>query len=134
MFGDLIEFECLDVREWLCVNKARNWCEDSPCTGINDYMGSTELTTCSISECGLQLPRSNETSGAANEFRSTLLVMVEVHGIPVRYHLAFPATNGRHINGELFFGYAELFASAKVRCNLCTVNNVLARETGYVRT
>src|ERR1700745_2692054 len=57
----------------------------------------------------------------------------EIGIVPARHHPAFPVPNRGHINGEISFGYSELFASAQVRCHPRTVNNVLARETGYVR-
>jgi hypothetical protein len=77
--------------------------------------------------------RANEARGTEDEFRSGLLVIVEVRIVPVRYHPAFPVANRAHINGYVAFGYPELVASADIRGNLRTMYNVFAGEAGNVR-
>src|SRR6266404_6464301 len=134
MFTDFIEFECLDVREWLCVSQARNRVNYSARTCANDHVRSAELTPCSVAKCDLQSSRSDEAAGATNEFRSGLFVIVEVQFVQARYHPALTVTDGRHIDRDAISSDAELFTSADVRCNLRTVNNVLARQTGNVGT
>src|SRR5262249_15638687 len=85
-----------------------------------------ELTRYSVRECDLQRSRADEAPGAEDEFRAVLLVVAEIHVIPAGYHPAFAFANGAHIHGEVSFGYAELFTSAKVRGNLRAVNATFA--------
>src|SRR5262249_47657678 len=101
MCGDFIQFECFDVCKGLRSNKAGNWFEDSACTCVNDHMGSSESTRCSVRKCGLQRSRADEASGAEDEFRAALLVVIEIHVIPARYHLAFALEHSAHVNAEV---------------------------------
>src|SRR5215470_18522596 len=133
MCGDFLQFECFDVCKGLRLNKARNWFEHSACPGVDDHMGSSELTRGSVRQCGLQSLGANEASGAEDEFRAARLVVVEIHVIPARYHRAFAFAHSAHVDGKVSFGDTELFTSAKVRSNLRTVQDVLAGQTGDVR-
>src|SRR5215510_13318273 len=133
MCGDFLQFECFDVCMGLRLNKARNGFEDGACPCVDDHIGASELTRCAVRKCGLQSLGANEASGAEDEFRAARLVVVEIYVIPARYHLAFAFAHSPHVDGEISFGDAELFTSAKVRSNLRTVNDVLAGQTGDVR-
>src|SRR5260370_6593656 len=129
MFRYFIQFECFDMGEGLRFSKARNWFERSACAGVDDHIGSLELPGCSVRERGLQCSRADEAPGAEDEFSAGLLVVAEIHVIPIRYHFAFAFANSAHINAEVSLGDAELFASAKVRGHLRAVNDILARQT-----
>src|SRR5262245_50761465 len=133
MFGYFIQFECFDVCKGLRINKARNWFEDSACTCVDDHMGSSESTRCSVRKCGLHACRADEASEDEDEFHAALLVVIEIHVSPARYHLAFAFAHSVHVDSEVSFDDAELFTSTKVRSNLRTVNDVLAGQTGDVR-
>src|SRR5439155_7888074 len=87
---------------------------------------------CSVGQCGLHSPGTDEASGAEDKFRSALFVIVEIQFVQGRYHPAFAVAHDRHSDCEAFFSYAEVFTSANVRCNPRTVNNVLTRQTGDV--
>src|SRR6266404_6782875 len=132
MVGDLVQFECFDMREWLRVSKAWNGIQDGARTCTDDHVGSAELMPCPVGQCGLHSPGTDEASGAEDEFRSALFVIVEIQFVQGRYHPAFAVAHERHSDCEAFFSYAEVFTSANVRRNLRTVNNVLAGQTGNV--
>src|SRR6267378_1469834 len=87
---------------------------------------------CSVGQCGLQSPGTDEASGAEDEVGSALLVIIEIQFVQARYHPAFAAAHERHSDCEAFFSNAEVFTSANVRCNPRTVNNVLAGQTGDI--
>src|SRR6476646_3645753 len=133
MFRDLVQFECFDMREWLRLSKSWSRIQNGARTGTDDHIGSAELTLGSIAQCGLHRPVTDEASVATNEFRSSLFVLVEIEFVQARYHRPFAAAHRRHIDFEIIPNDAELFTSANVGCNLRTVNNVLARQTGDVR-
>src|SRR4029077_4211919 len=116
MFGDLIQFECFHMREWLRVSKAGNWIERRARTCADDHVGSAELAPCAIWQRGLHSPRAGEVSIAENEFRSRLFIILEIQIVQSGHHSAFPAAHYSHIHCEIFAGDAELFASANVRC------------------
>src|SRR5215510_9161971 len=124
MCGYFIQFECFNMCEGLRITKARNGFEHSPCSCVDDHMGASELTRCSVRQCGLHSLGANEAAGAEDEFRAARLVVVEIHVIPARYHPAFAFAHSAHVDGEVSFGDAELFTSAKVRSNLRTVTDV----------
>src|SRR5438105_1876345 len=122
MFGNLIEFECLDMRERLRFSKTRNCCQRGPRTGTDDYVGAAELTAGPVGESDLQCSRSYEPSGSQDELPSRVPVILQIHLVHARYHLALAVTDTGHINREAIASDAELLASAKVRCDLRTVD------------
>jgi hypothetical protein len=91
-----------------------------------------KLTSRSIGECGLDGLRSYEASGAEDEFGSASLEFGEMYVDKTGYHLALSVTHGGHIDPEAIPCDAKLFTSAHVRCNLRSVNDVLAWQAGYV--
>src|SRR5580765_1337040 len=133
MLRDLVQFECFDMCEWLRLSKAWSRIQNCARTGTDDYIGSAELALRSIAQCGLHRPVTDEASVATNEFRSSLFVIVEIEFVQARYHRAFAVAHGRHIDSEIIPNDAEFLTSANVGCDLRTVNDVLARETGDVR-
>ena len=76
---------------------------------------------------------TNETTRPKNEFRAALFVVLEIDVIPMRHHSAFALADGAHVDREISLRYPELFTSAKVGSDLCTMNDVLAREARDVR-
>ena len=134
MLGYFIQFQCFDMCQGMRVTKAGNWFKCSVYISIEDHIRSPQLTCCSVRKCDLQRSGADEASGAEDEFRSTLLVVVEIPVVPTRNHPALTFTNYVHINGEVSFGDTELFTSTKVRGNLRAVNDVLARQTDNIGT
>src|SRR5438034_5320749 len=133
MFRNLVEFECLDMRERLRFSKTRNCSHRSPRTGTDDDVRATQLTSGSVGESHFQRPRSYEPAGSQNELRSRCPVIFQIHLVQAGYHLALAVTDARHINRETVVGDAELLAAAKVRCDLRTVDDVLAWQARDVR-
>src|SRR5262245_1411861 len=84
MCGDYIQLEGFDMCEGLRLNKARNGFEDSARTGVDNHIGSSELTRGAVRQCGLQSLGANEASGAEDECRTARLVVIEIHVIPAR--------------------------------------------------
>src|SRR5713226_118514 len=103
------------------------------CTNVNDHIGSPELASCSIRECNLQRFRADELSGAEEQFSPGFLVVLQVHVVPARDHLAFTFANRAHIDDEVSVDDAEFAASPEVRGDLRAVNEVLAGQTSDVR-
>ena len=50
VIGNLIQFECFDMREGLRIDRAGNGFECGVGAGVDDYVGSPEVTRCSIRE------------------------------------------------------------------------------------
>ena len=88
MFGNLVEFERLDMRERLCFSKARNRCQRGPGTRTDDHVCAAQLTGRSISESHVHGSRSNKPSVSQNELRSGFSVGFQIHLVHARYHLA----------------------------------------------
>src|SRR5262252_6807956 len=103
------------------------------CAGIDDYIGSQELASCSIRNCDLQGFRADELSGAENQFSTGFFVVLQVNVVPARDHHAFAFANTAHINAEVSAHDAELTTSAEVRGYFRAVNDVLAGQTSDVR-
>src|SRR6478672_9217185 len=133
MFGDLVQFERFDMCERLRLSKSWSRIYNCARPGTDDHIGSAELALRSIAQCGLHSPVSDEASGATNEFRAGLLVIVEIEFVQARYHRSFAATDGRHIDSEILPNDTEFLTSAKVGRDLRTVNDILARQAGDVR-
>src|SRR6478672_5392343 len=132
MFRDLVQFECFDMRERLRLSQSWSRIQNGARPGADDHIGSAELALRSIAQGSLQSPGTDKTSGATNEFRSGPFVIVEIEFVQARYHRAFAAAHRGHIDFEILPNDAEFFTSANVGCNLRTVNDVLARQTGDV--
>src|SRR6266849_3166318 len=114
MFRNLVEFECLDMRERLRFSKTRNCSHRSSRTGTDDDVRATQLTSGPVGENHFQSPQSYEPAGSQNELRSRFPVIFQIHCVHAGYHLALAVTDARHINRETAMSDAELLASAKV--------------------
>src|SRR4029077_7888723 len=101
MFGDLVQFKCFDVREWMRLSKSWSRIQNCARTGTDDHIRSAELALCSIAQCGLHSPVTDKTPDSTNEFSSSLLVIVEIEFLQARYHRAFAAAHRRHIDFEV---------------------------------
>ena len=44
MFGNAVEFECLDMREWLRFSETRNCFQGGSRTGTYDHVGAAQQT------------------------------------------------------------------------------------------
>src|SRR2546430_995811 len=132
--GNFVEFERLDVREWLRFSQTRNGSQRGPRTGTDDHVRATQLAAGPVGESNLQRSRSDEPSGSHNELRSRVPVIVQIHLVHARHHLALAVTDARHINREAVVSDAELLTSAKVRCDLRAVDDVFAWQARDVRT
>src|SRR5215469_1775746 len=75
MFGNFVEFECLDMRERLRVGKTRNRWQRSSGTCTDDHVCAAQLTGGSIREGRLHGSRSYESSCPEDEFCSGLPVV-----------------------------------------------------------
>src|SRR5437870_1415317 len=133
MFGDLAQFERLDVRERLCFSKTRNCFQCGPCAGADDHISTAELTSAPVEEGGLHGSRSNEPPGAQNELGARLPVILHIHLLQADDHLALAVSDARHLNRETNESNAKPFASAKVVHNFRTMDNVLARKARNIR-
>src|SRR5437899_682378 len=133
MFGDLAQFERLDVRERLCFSKTRNCFQCGPCAGADDHISTAELTSAPVEEGGLHSSRSNEPPGAQNELGARRSVILQIHVVQADDHLALAVSDARHLNREAIVSNAKLFASAKVVHNFRTMDNVLARKARNIR-
>src|SRR5580704_1620483 len=118
----------------LSIRKAGDWVKRSASARTDDHIRSAKSTDCSVRKCCLQSPGLNKSPEGGDEFCSSPFVVIYVHVVQARYHLAFAVTHLRHIEFEIFSSYAELFTSANVRRNLRTVNDVLAWQAGDVGT
>src|SRR5260370_24050570 len=132
MLRYFVQFECFDMCEGLCVNKARNRFEGSVCAGVDNHIGPSELTRSSVRERDLKRPRADEASGAEDEFRAGLFVIFEIYLVPARDHAAFAFADHTHLNAEVSSVDAKLFASAKVCGHLRAVNALLTGHAGNV--
>jgi hypothetical protein len=115
------------MREWLRLGHARSRFQCSPRTGADDDIRSAEAANSSVKESDFQSLRAYEAPRSQDEFRSGLLVVVEVYIIQARYHRAFSGAYRRHVNMEAVCDETEFFASTKVRRYPRTVENVLTR-------
>src|SRR5271163_1973983 len=114
MPGNLVQFECLDVREWLRIGQAGNWFQCRPRTRAHDYIGSAEAASSSAGKSDFQSFWAYEASRPENKFRARLCVVVEIHFVQARYHRALSATHCCHVNPQAIREYAELLASTKI--------------------
>lgn len=65
--------------------------------------------------------------------RSGIPVILQIHLVQPRYHLVLAVTNTWHINREAIASDAKLQPTAKVGCDLCTVDDVFAWQARDVR-
>src|SRR5215471_186836 len=135
MFRNAVKFERLNMCEWFRFSKARDFLQGGSGTGTDDHVRAAQQTLSPVGERDLHGSRSDEsTSSSQNQYRSRVFVVFKVHFIETGYHLAFALADARHVDCEAVERDAKLFASANVRRNLRTVDNVFAREAGDVRT
>src|SRR6266849_6288541 len=132
--GHFVEFERLDVREWLRVSQTRNGSQRGPRPGTDDHVRATQVAAGPVGESDLRRARSDEPSGAHNELRSRVPVIVQIHLVQARHHRALAVTDARHRNREAVVSDAELVTAAKVRGDLRTVDDVFAGQARDVRT
>src|SRR5262249_23623950 len=102
--------------------------------GVDDHISSPESTRCSIRKYDFDRSWTDKATGAENEFRSALPIIFQIDVIPVRHHSAFALTYGAHVDSEISLRYPKLFTSPEMGSALCTMDDVLARQTGDVRT
>src|SRR5262245_13400037 len=133
MLGNFVEFKRVDMRERLRFGKTRNCSQRWPCTGTDDYVRTTQLAGGSVGESNFERSRSHEPSGSQNELRSRSPVILHIHLVHAGDHLALAVTDARHLNREPVVSDAKFLTSAKVRCNLRTVDDVLAWQARDVR-
>src|SRR5215469_9583781 len=133
MFGNLVKFERLDMRKRFRFSETWNCSQCGPRTGTDDHVRAMQLSGCPIRESGLQSCRSYESPGSQYEIRSRLVVIRHVHLVQAGYHLALAITDTGHINLQAAVRHAKFLTSAKVGCDLRTVNDVLTRQARDVR-
>src|SRR5262245_57684312 len=110
MFGDFVEFQHLDVREWFRFNKARNLSQAGPRTRTHDYVCTTQLAGGAVGESGLYRSWACKLSCRPNELCSGFFVILQIHLVQASHHLALAFTDARHVNGEAVMSDAELLA------------------------
>src|SRR5262249_61400863 len=86
-----------------------------------------------IGRSGFRLPRRDEPSGSQNQLRSCFPVLFQIHLVHAGPQRALAVTDTRHINREAVASDAKFLTSAKVRCDLRTVDDVLAWQARDVR-
>src|SRR5262245_30648731 len=133
MFRSFVEFKRVDMRERLRFGKTRNCCQRWTCTGTDDYIRTPQLAGGSVGESNFERSRSDESAGSQNELRSRFPVILQIHLVHAGHHRALVVSDARHINREPVVSYAKFLTSAKVRCDLRTVDDVLARQARDVR-
>src|SRR5260370_6634446 len=134
MFGNLIKVERLNMRKTLCFGKTGNCIQRGPRAGTDGHVRAAQVTGGPVGQSDLYCSRSYEPSGPQDELRARFLVVLQVHFVQPGNHVAFALTNSRHINGEPIVSDAKFLASAEIRRDLCTVNDVFAWQTCNVRT
>src|SRR5438105_10209346 len=133
MLGNFIQFECLDMRERVRFRETRNCSQPGPRTGTNDHVRAAQSAAGPVGESDLQRSGSDEPSGSQNELRARFPVILQIHLVHAGYHLALAVSDTRHINREPVVSDAKFLTSAKVRCHLRAVDDVLARQARDVR-
>src|SRR5262249_44259169 len=133
VFGNFVQFERLDMRERLRFRETRDPSQRGPRTGTDDHVGAAQLTVVPIGESDLQRSGSYEPPGSQNELPSRVPVICQIHLVHAGDHLALAVTDAGHLNREAIASDAELFTSAKVRCDLRTVDDVSAWQARDVR-
>src|SRR5262249_5177257 len=128
VFWNLVEFQRLDMREWLRIGKTRHWFQCGPCTGTDDHVRAAHLTSAPVGESGLHGSRCNEPCDAQNELRARFPVIFHIHFVQADDHLALAVADARHFNREAVVFNTKILASTKVVHHFCTMDNVLARK------
>src|ERR1700751_4603467 len=112
------------MRERLCFSKPRNCWQRGSSTSADDYVSAAQLAGIPVGESDLHRSRSYEPSGSEEELRSRVPVIFQIHLVKAGDHLAFAITDARHIDREAIARDAKLLATAKVGCDLRTVDDV----------
>src|SRR5262245_6332249 len=133
MFGNFVEFKRFDMCERLRFGKTRNRSQRWPCTGTDDYVRTPQLPGVSVGESNFERSRSDEPAGSQHELRSRSPIILQVHLIHAGHHRALAVSDTRHINREPVVSDAKFLTSAKVRCDLRAVDDVLAWQARDVR-
>src|SRR5713101_2539691 len=121
------------MRERLCFSKTWNCSQRGSSTGADDHVGAAQLTNSPVGESRLQRSRSYEQSGSENKIRSRVPVIFQIHLVQACDHLALAVTDAGHIDREAIASHAKLLASARVGCDLRTVDDVFAWQARDVR-
>ena len=76
MFGNSVEFERFDMRQWPRFSKTGNCIQRGMRTGTNDHVLTAQLTGGPVRKSGLYCSWSYEPPGSENELRSRFPVIV----------------------------------------------------------
>src|SRR5262249_46580283 len=118
MFGNLVEFECLDMRERLRLSKTWNRSQGGPGPRTYDYVCAAQLTGGSIRESRLHGSWGYKSSAPEDKLPFGFPVGFQIHLVHAGYHLAFSITHALHVNRVALIGDAKFLASAKVGATL----------------
>lgn len=134
MFGNLVEFKRFNMRERPRFCEAWNRFELGTRAGTDDHVRAAQSTGSPVGEGDLHSPVSDESPGSQNELSPGLLIVVQIHLIHAAHHLPFALTNAGHVNREAVVRDPKLPTIAEIRCNLGTVDDVLAGKARDVWT
>ena len=125
---DVIEFQCLDVRERPRLDQPRNRFQRGPRARIDDDILAAKRARPAVGQLNLDGLGGDETPRTHNQFRAALPVMVEMDVDKVLDHLALAFAHRRHVDADIVFADAELLAAIKERGDLGAVDDVLAGQ------
>jgi hypothetical protein len=132
MFGDVVEFERLDVSQRLRFHHPRDIRNRGAAACADyDFFAANDLST-AVCKSDRHCLGTDELRRTFDQLRAALLEFVEMHVDQPVHHLALMIARAGHVDPEFVFEDAELFAVTEVRHNLGAMNEILAGKTRNV--